>query len=75
MYNNPVCKRPVALLYVNCLYITQSVNSATNCSFFLLLSLSTHVSAPNGHLQVSHYTKLLHCTNIIHSSHIRLHAS
>jgi hypothetical protein len=35
---------------------TQSVNNATNCSFFLSLSLSTqHVSALNGHLQMSYY--------------------
>jgi hypothetical protein len=37
---------------------TQSVNSATNCSLFLTLLLSTqHVSALNGHLQVSYYAK------------------
>jgi hypothetical protein len=51
---NPAFKHPVASLCT-----TQSINSATNCySFFLSLSLSTqHVSALNGHLQVSYYVK------------------
>jgi hypothetical protein len=44
--------------YQLCIYIhiTQSVNNATNCSFFISLS-TQHVSALNGHLQVPYYTK------------------
>jgi hypothetical protein len=46
---------------------TQSVNNATNCcSFFFTLSLSTqHVSALNGHLQVSYYAKTATLTYLL----------
>lgn len=41
-------------------FTTESVNYATNCSFFLMLSLSTqHVSALNGHLHVSYYAEIV----------------
>jgi hypothetical protein len=44
------------MLYLKRLCTTESVNNATNCSFFLSLSLSTqHVSALNGHPHVSYY--------------------
>jgi hypothetical protein len=49
----------VTLIQLKAVYCTtQSVNNATNCSFFLSLSLSLqHVSALNGHLQVYYYAK------------------
>jgi hypothetical protein len=42
---------------LNCLCTAQSINNATNCSFFLTLSLSTHVSALNDDLQAPYYAK------------------
>jgi hypothetical protein len=52
--NNPICKHPVALLYLK-LLMYYTVRQQCNKLLLLKFSLSTqHVSALNGHLQVSY---------------------
>jgi hypothetical protein len=63
------------MLYLKRLCTTQSVNNAINLSFFLSLSLSTHVSALNGHLQVSYYAKTALILSIYHIRDCTLHDS